>query len=197
MRFITLLLLCLSLAGCAAWDTVGESISGISDYFTGGTDNTDPPSVLVEYTPEIKIDVRWKESVGVGADEQMVKLVPAIGNARIIAADRKGLVQARDLTSGKEIWEIDTDLPFSAGPGVGRNTVILGTSNADIVAYNAENGTQLWNVKVSSEVLAVPTVTNGIVIVHTADGKVVAINETSGAKLWSYEVNVPALSIRG
>ncbi|PPD42991.1 MAG: outer membrane protein assembly factor BamB [Methylobacter sp.] len=197
MRLITLLLLCLGLAGCAAWDTVGESFSGIADYFGGGEDNTDPPNILVEYTPEIKIEVRWKESVGVGADEQMLKLVPAIGSARVIAADREGLVQARDLSSGDKLWEAKTELPFSAGPGVGKNTAILGTSDAEVVALNADSGTQLWKIKVSSEVLAVPVVSNGIVIVHTADGKVIAINETNGAKLWSYEVNVPALSIRG
>ena len=36
MRLITLLLLCLALAGCAAFDTLSEGVSGISDYFMGG-----------------------------------------------------------------------------------------------------------------------------------------------------------------
>jgi outer membrane protein assembly factor BamB len=197
MRLFTLVLLCLSLAGCAAWDTVGESVSGIADYFGGGEDNTAPPNALVEYTPEAKIQVRWKESVGVGAGGQMLKLVPAIGHARIIAADREGVVQARDLNSGDKLWEVKTELPFSAGPGVGKNTAILGTSDAEIVALNADTGVQLWKTKVSSEVLAVPVVANGIVVAHTSDGKVVAINEATGSKLWSYEINVPALSIRG
>ena len=56
MRLITLLLLCLALAGCAAFDGLSEGVSGISDYFMGGEDNSDPPAVLVEYTPEIKIE---------------------------------------------------------------------------------------------------------------------------------------------
>ncbi|MDD5272980.1 MAG: outer membrane protein assembly factor BamB [Methylovulum sp.] len=197
MRLFTLLLLCVGLSGCAAWDTVGESFSGISDYFTGGEDNADPPKALVEYTQEIKIQVRWKESVGVGADEQTLKLVPAIGNARIIAADHRGRVQARDLLTGKELWEVKTGLPFSAGPGTGNNSAILGTSDAEVVALNADIGTERWKAKVTSEVLAVPAIANGVVIVHTTDGKVTAINETTGAKLWSYEVSVPPLSIRG
>lgn len=197
MRFITLLLLCLGLGGCAAWDTVGESLSGIADYFGGGEDNADPPNALVEFTPELKIQVRWKESVGVGADEQTLKLIPAIGNARVIAADHNGRVQARDLNTGKELWDVKTELPLSAGPGVGRNTAILGTSDAEVVALNADNGSELWKVKVSSEVLAVPVVANGVVVVHTTDGKVIAINEITGAKLWSYEISVPTLSIRG
>ena len=77
MRLITLLLLCLALAGCAAFDGLSEGVSGISDYFMGGEDNSDPPAVLVEYTPEIKIEEIWQESVGDGADEQSLKLVPA------------------------------------------------------------------------------------------------------------------------
>jgi outer membrane protein assembly factor BamB len=197
MRLFTLLLLCLSLVGCAAWDTVGETFSGVSDYFTGGSDNTDPPKPLSEYTQELKIQVLWKESVGAGADEQTLKLVPGIGSAQIIAADHKGRVQARDLLTGKEHWEAKTELPFSAGPGIGHNTAILGTSDAEVLALNADTGTERWKAKVTSEVLAVPTIAHGIVIIHTTDGKVTAINEATGAKLWSYEVAVPALSIRG
>jgi outer membrane protein assembly factor BamB len=197
MRLLTLLLLSLGLAGCAAFDTVHESFSGISDYFSGGEDNTDPPSALVDYTPELKIDVRWKESVGVGSDEQTLKLVPAIGNGRILAADREGLVQARDLNTGDLFWKAKTERPFSAGPGVGKGTVILGTSDAEVLALSADNGAILWHTKVSSEVLAAPVVAKGIVVIHTTDGKVTAINETNGVKLWSYEVSVPALSIRG
>jgi len=197
MRLLTLLLLCLSLAGCAAFDSVGESFSGITDYFSGGEDNTDPPKALADYEPEIKIDVVWKESVGVGADEQALKLVPAIGNAKILAADREGLVQARDLKTGDLLWETETDAHFSGGPGVGRATVIIGSSDAEVIALNSETGVQLWRAKVSSEVLSAPVAANGIIVVRTTDGNVSALNEKTGAKLWSYEISVPPLSIRG
>ncbi|MDD5277541.1 MAG: outer membrane protein assembly factor BamB [Methylovulum sp.] len=197
MRLITLLWLCLSLVGCAAVDTLNESISGISDYFSGGQDNTDPPSLLVEYVPELKTDVLWKETVGIGADLQALKLVAAVGNGKIMAADRGGLVQARDLSTGDLRWEAETDTSLSAGPGLGAGTVIVGSSNAEVIALASENGTVLWKAKVSSEVLAVPVVANGIVLIRTTDGVIVALNEKTGAKLWSYEVNVPALSVRG
>ncbi len=197
MRIITLLLLSLSLVGCAAVDSVGESISGISDYFSGGEDNADPPSALVDYAPELKTDVLWKESVGVGADGQALKLVAVIGNGKIMAADREGLVQARDLRTGDLRWEAETQAQLSAGPGLGAGTVIVGSSNAEVIALNAENGSVLWKAKVSSEVLAVPVVANGVAVVRTTDGVVAALNEKTGAKLWTYEVNVPALSVRG
>ncbi|MDD5321402.1 MAG: outer membrane protein assembly factor BamB [Methylococcales bacterium] len=197
MRLISLLLVCLFLAGCAAFDTLNDSISGISDYFLGGEDNSDPPAVLLEYTPEIKIEELWQETVGIGSDERFLKLVPAIGSGKIVAADRDGLVQARDLRTGDLIWEAETDIHFSGGPGLGTGTVILGSSDAEVVALNSENGETLWKSEVSSEVLSVPVIANGIVVIRTTDGAVIALNEKNGGKLWSYEINVPALSVRG
>lgn len=197
MRLITLLWLCLSLAGCAGFNTLSESVSGISDYFSGGEDNTDPPNALIEYAPELKAEVLWKETVGVGADEQSLKLVAAVGDGKIMAADRNGLVQARDLRTGDLLWEADLEMHLSAGPGVDGGMVIVGSSDADVVALNTGNGAQLWKAKVTSEVLSVPVAANNVVVVRTTDGAIIALNEKTGAKLWSYEVTVPTLSVRG
>ncbi len=203
MRFILPLFLCLMLSGCSAFDWASESMSGIKDYFTGGADNADPPNPLTEYSPEVTADILWKESVGIGTDGQTLKLVPAIGSGRIFAADRDGLVQARDLSTGKLAWEVEIEdekenaLHFSGGPGLGLTSVILGTNDAEIIALNIENGSTLWKTSVSSEVLSVPVVANGIVILRTTDGSVIALNEKTGQKIWSYEHNVPALTVRG
>lgn len=197
MRLITLILLYLVLAGCAAFDSFNEGISGISSYFLGGEDNADPPAALMEYTPEIKIEEIWQESVGEGSDEQSLKLVPAVGYGKIFAADREGLVEARDKDTGRLIWEAETEVNFSAGPGLGVGTVILGSSDAEVVALNSENGELLWKSLVSSEVLSVPVIANGIVVVRTTDGAVIALNEKNGGKLWSYEHNALPLSVRG
>ncbi|MCF7987936.1 MAG: outer membrane protein assembly factor BamB [Methylovulum sp.] len=197
MRRLSLLLLCLSLTGCAAVEGVSETFSGISDYFSGGADNTDPPKALIDYTSELKIEVLWKESVGVGSAEQSLNLVAAIGNGKILAADRKGLVKALDLKTGNRLWEKDTEMAFSGGPGIGDGTVVLGSSDAEVIALNVDTGEQLWRTKVSSEVLSVPVIANGVVVVRTGDGAVNGLNEKTGAKLWSYEISVPALSIRG
>lgn len=196
MHFLILFMV-LGLTGCAIADSVGEGISGISEYFLGGEDNTEPPAPLTEYEPEIGLDVVWKESVGVGSDEQLLKLVPAVGLGKIFAADREGLVQARNVSNGDLIWEADTDFHFSGGPGLGSNSLVLGSSNAEVVALNNETGAVLWKSDVSSEVLSIPVIHDGIVIVRTTDGSIVALNEKTGEKIWNYVRSVPALSIRG
>ncbi len=187
----------LSLSGCAAIETTNELVTGVTSYFLGGEDNKEPPAELVEYKPEIEIDVLWKESVGSGADKQFLNLVLAVSYGKVLAADRSGLVQARDVKTGDLIWETETEYQFSAGPGVGSELAILATSNAEVVAFNVETGEKQWVAAVSSEVLANPVVANNIVIVRTTDGKVVALNENDGAQLWVFERSVPALSIRG
>jgi len=198
MRKITLLLLlCSALLGCSAVDTAKESMDGIFDYFSGGEDNTEPPSPLTESQPELDVQIFWKESIGVGADGQTLKLTPAIALGKVVAADREGTVQARDAKTGSLLWEVETGMPFSGGPSIAAGRVILGTSKAKVVAFNIENGEQLWENTVSSEVLAVPVIARDTVIVRTTAGDVVALDERTGRRLWIYEHSVPALSIRG
>lgn len=203
MRRLSLLLICLYLTACAEDTSVKGTLKGIGDYFRGGADNSEPPTELVDYPPEVNVDVIWKESVGVGADEQTLKLVPAIGFGKILAADNEGLVEAHDLATGKLLWEAEAEddqereVHFSGGPGIGNGTAILGSSDAEVIALNIENGTTLWKTKVTSEVLSVPVVAKGVVVVRTIDGGIVALDEKTGQKLWHYEHNIPALSVRG
>lgn len=117
------------------------------------------------------MEVLWKESVGVGAEEQSLKLVPAVGGGKVFAADREGLVEARKLSDGDLLWEAETEFHFSGGPGLGAGTVVLGTTDAEVVALNSENGDILWKALVTSEVLSVPVVSSGTVIVRTTDAR--------------------------
>jgi len=187
----------LSLSGCAALETSKELVTGVTSYFLGGEDNLEPPAELVEYKAEIELDVLWKENVGVGADGQFLNLDLTVSYGKVIAADRKGLVQARDVNSGDLIWETETEYSFSAGPGTGYGIVVFATSNAEVVAFDIETGKQLWLSQVSSEVLANPVVASNKVIIRTTDGRMIALDEKEGSELWSFERSVPALSIRG
>ena len=192
------LLLCLPLLnGCAGLDAGRELLSGLSDSIFGEDDNADPPATLAEYQAEIQVDVLWKASVGDGADQQNLKLVPAVQADRIFAADRNGALQARNSGNGDSIWDTKTDLAFSAGPGISARSVVMGCADGIVAAFDIGSGEQKWQTGVPSEVQAVPVIANGIVIVRTTDGKVIALRESDGGTLWTYEHSVPALSIRG
>ncbi|QPK63165.1 outer membrane protein assembly factor BamB [Methylomonas sp. LL1] len=197
-RALWMLLTCLPLlSGCAGLDAGRDLISGLSDTIFGEDDTADPPALLTEYTAEVQIDVLWKESVGNGADKQFLKLIPAVQNDRIFAADRQGTLQARNTVNGDLVWESESEYEFSAGPGLGRQTVIMGCTSGEVVAYDIASGEQKWISLVPSEVQAVPVAAKGMVIVRTTDGKVIALREADGSQLWLSEGSVPALSIRG
>jgi len=185
------------LTGCAGLDAGRDLISGLTEYITGDDDNADPPATLQEYQPEIQAEVLWKESVGSGADEKFLKLIPALRDGRIYAADYNGRLQARSAANGDLAWETKTDYTFAAGPGLGLQTVVMGTSHGEVVAFDNGSGEQKWSTPVPSEVLAVPVIAKGKVIVRTTDGKIIALREDSGAVMWTAEHSVPALSIRG
>jgi len=194
---LSILLFSLLLSGCSSLDTAGELITGVSSYFLGGEDNSTPPAKLVEFTPEINIDVVWSKNIGVGADGQFLNLGLSISDGKVFVADHQGLVQARQFESGDLVWEIETKFNYSAGPSMGDQTLILATSNAEVLALDAKTGQQRWVTPVSSEVLATPVIANHIVIIRTTDGKVFALDEKDGHLRWVFERSVPALSIRG
>jgi outer membrane protein assembly factor BamB len=197
MRLFTVMLLVLSLNACSVLKQGGEALVGFKNSLMGGEDNTAPPNELVKYEPEIQLEMLWKKSVGDGYDDQYVNLVPKVSAGKIIAADREGLVEARDAMDGTLLWKNETENPVAGGPGFGVGTVILGCSNAEVIALDFETGELIWKSKVSSEALSIPVVTNGIVIIRTVDGKMFALQEEDGQELWVYERNVPILSIRG
>jgi outer membrane protein assembly factor BamB len=189
----------LLLTGCSALETTSEIVTGVSSYFLGGEDNKEPPAELVEYKPELKIEVLWDESVNDGGgEEQFLSLILAVSGKKALVADVNGLLQARNMKTGDLIWETETDYSFSAGPGVGESSsAFLATSNAEIVAFNIGTGREIWKTVVSSEVLASPVVIDEMVIVRTTDGKMVALDSHDGSQRWVFEKSVPFLSFRG
>jgi len=177
------------LSGCGTGQAIKEYISG--------EDNTEPPTPLADFTPSAEVKELWSKSVGDGTDEQYLKLTPAIAHDKVFIADSEGEIKALSAISGKLIWDKDTDLPISGGPGADDDLVLIGTSEGEVIAYEPETGEEIWRTQVSSEVLAPPRQAGDIVIVRTIDGKIFAIDAIDGQRLWIYDRTVPALTLRG
>lgn len=162
-----------------------------------GDDNTDPPAELTEIQTKVKLQQIWHKDVGTDIDEQYLKLRPAIDGGRVFAADAKGRVTAYDEATGKEIWEVKTDIAISSGVGVGEGLVVVGSSEAQIVALDWRDGHEVWRTEVSSEVLSIPGANQGIVVIQSVDGKLTGLKASDGVRVWVYERSVPVLSLRG
>lgn len=185
-RLIIVLIACITLQSCS-W------IKGWGD------DDIEPgePVALVEFTPSLATQKKWSTKIGDGVGRKRTQLRPVIVDDVIYAGDYKGLLVALDATSGKKIWEIETELAFSGGPGVSDSTVFMGTENGTVHAYSTDNGTEIWVASVSSEVLAKPIAEDGIVVVRSIDGRVFGLDENSGNRVWIYDHSVPLLTLRG
>ena len=190
-RLFTISLLSLTLSGCGSLGFLNPGNWG-----DGGKEK-EQPAELIELTGSIDIDSLWSHSVGAGADDFMVKLVPFVVEDWIFVADRKGLVQGLDRGTGRPRWSRDTDLDISGGPGVGSGLVLLGTTDGEVVALDLETGDDKWRSRVSSEVLSVPASRMGVVVVHTIDGKLFGLDAANGNIIWTYDRSVPVLTLHG
>ena len=187
--FPCLISLMLTFSGCGGVDYMTEWVAG--------EEPAEPPAPLVELKPTLTIEALWSENVGSGGPKQHLKLVPVAVGDRIFTADRKGYLRAIDATTGKRIWEQDTDTVISGGLGAGDALVLVGTSDGEVLALSQERGEILWRSTVSSEVLASPQAAEGTVVVRTLDGKLFGLEAMSGARLWVYDRQVPVLTLRG
>lgn len=177
------------LAGCGLTDTV-------RGYF-GGEDNAATPTPLVDFTSRATLIPLWTEDVGKGADELFIKLKPALLGRYIFTADARGNIAALDAANGETVWEKDTELPITGGPGADETLLSIGTGEGEVIAFSVETGAELWRARVSSEILSPPREAAGVVIVRTIDGKLFALDAGSGRRLWLYDRGVPALTLRG
>ncbi len=160
-------------------------------------DNTAEPAELVDLEPSIQVRTVWQRHVGSGAGKMFLKLRPAIAGERVYAATRDGSVSAFDARTGEPVWETDTDLPLSGGPGIGDGLVLVGTSDGDVLALGENDGAINWRARVSSEVLSAPQAKGGIVVVRTTDGKLFGLSADDGTRLWVYDRTAPVLTLRG
>lgn len=187
-RYLSLLLTTLLLSGCGSMNPLN---------WFGSEEPSDPPAELVKMDNQIAIRQLWSSSLGDGTDEKRVKLGIAYDLGRLYAVAREGEVAAFDADSGRKVWEVDTELEISGGPGVGDGLLLIGTSDAELVALNVENGEEKWRARVSSEILSVPKISQGVAVVHTVDGKLFGFDALDGRQIWIYDRSVPVLTLHG
>jgi outer membrane protein assembly factor BamB len=155
------------------------------------------PVELTKFTSTAKVERVWTASTGEGAPKLRLGLSVATDGKAIFAASYDGDIEAFSITNGKKLWQTDTKLKLTGGPGAGEGLVVAGANKGDIVALDAATGAQKWRIRINSEVLAAPVIGGGMVVMRLGDGRIVALNAADGKEVWSAEQSVPKLSLRG
>ncbi|MGV6985199.1 outer membrane protein assembly factor BamB [Providencia hangzhouensis] len=162
------------------------------------------PQVENQFTPSIV----WDRSVGNGVGQFYSELSPIWDGSAVYAADRKGLVKAFELDSGKELWSVDLSKRtgflsanlsalLSGGLTVDGDKIFVGTERGTVIALNKEDGQVAWDVEVAGEALSKPVVSNDLVVIHTSNGQLQALDVNSGEIKWTVNMDTPSLSLRG
>ena len=183
--FVTLFAV-LALSGCGA-------LTG----FLGDDEDEPAPAKLEAFEPTTQIKKLWSRRAASGEGGQHLKLRTVLAGGQIFAAGHDGDVAAHDPFTGALLWETDTDIPISGGPGAGFGLVVAGSSAGDVVALAGEDGAVAWRAQVTSEVLSAPAVGERIVAVRTVDGKLFGLDAATGERRWVYDRTVPILTLRG
>ncbi len=144
---------------------------------------------------KVVLDRLWKTSVGDGLDKDDVRLPPAIGEQRVTAASRDGVLVSLLRESGKPVWKVASGLPITTGPGAAYGAIAVATAKGEVVVFAEADGIQKWKVSVGAAVLATPAVAADTVVVLSADGVIHALALESGEQRWTYNTSVPALSL--
>ncbi|RUO23622.1 outer membrane protein assembly factor BamB [Aliidiomarina iranensis] len=180
--------------------------------FLAACSSTEGPTYadLTEITPEVSGSIVWQSKVGSGSEGHYSRLVPAIQDDVIYAADRHGLVVAMNLENGNQLWSqrlggrpgflnryLRGESARISGITAAGSMLFIGSENGVITALNSDNGELIWEQKVPGEVLSAPTVGEGRVVAQLSSGYVVALAARTGEMQWSHEEEVSLLSLRG
>lgn len=179
------------------WRTVALLAALVTLAACGKDKEVDPPAELVEINQSLPLKKLWSTGVGGGGEKLRLGLGVAEQAGVVYAASRDGKVRAIDAATGKERWQVDTELDLSAGPGVGADLVAVGTNGGDVVALEAATGKQRWRITTTGEVLSAPLVASERVVVRSVDGTLRAFFAADGKEAWFVDDVVPRLSLRG
>jgi len=176
---------------------VALALGGCNWFRSWGTPEPGDPAPLVEFKTTLKVKRVWSTGIGDGMGKQGISMGPVFAGGILYAADHEGRLVAVNADNGRKNWDLDTEQPFSGGPGVDEQNIYMGTIDGRVIAYDRAGGNELWNAQVSSEVLAPPASGDGIVVVRCIDGRVFGLDSVNGRRLWIYDHKVPLLTLRG
>ena len=190
MKFLPVITVFLLLIGC------GSSPSSVL-----------PPVELTPLTNQIDISRQWKFTAGKGVSDFYLKLKPVFNKDTGYIVDYKGHLQAFTIKSGKQLWDVDLNVPVSGGLTLADGKLFLGTSKGEVVAIDldshglknqdSKNIKELWRAQLSSEILSRPAIAHGVIVVKTIDGRVYGLDADNGNQSWVYDRTVPRLTLRG
>ncbi len=102
--------------------------------------------------PEVVREL-WRAEVGRGDN---LATAPVTAGGKVFAANRAGVVQALDASTGKPIWKAYTSGPVYFPPVVADEMVFVGSADGRVYALDADSGQVRWTFRVGPKDQLIP-----------------------------------------
>ena len=161
-----------------------------------GTDNLAKPTPLKTFKPSLHFKKVWGHNTGTTAS-QYLNIAIGHDQQNVYVVSGKGVVQAYNAQSGKEMWHQALDTPIAGGVSVAQHLAVVSSRHGDIYALSTRDGHVIWQKNINGVVLAPAAISKQAVFVKTINDNVLALSAADGKTLWSDAGNPPSLVLRG
>ena len=110
---------------------------------------------------------------------------PAVRDGRVYIGSSDGhFFQAVELTTGRELWRLQTEANVLSSPLLVGDALVVGTYRTDaawgdLIALNPETGALRWRLRMDGTVMSSPAAADGELYVGTDAGSIIAVSEAS------------------
>lgn len=131
-----------------------------------------------------ELAVRWEFS----ADDP-IESTPVVLAGRVYVADVSGKIYCLDAADGKEIWRLETEVGFVAGPAVDGDLLVIGDLDGNVYGVHAETGKRVWTHDAGGEISSAAAFNADSVLIASQDGNLYGLSRTDGSRVWTYETS--------
>lgn len=156
---------------------------------------------------DTKLKEIWSKGFGEGSSKRDYLIAsPIIAYNVVFAIDAKGVVTARRLSDGKQIWrkrlksQNKTERGSSlkgAGLAEFNKKIYATTGFGGIFCLNMLDGEQIWRKDMEMPIRIAPTVNAGRVLVQSFDNTLSALDAENGEILWKSQTDYESTTLVG
>ncbi len=154
-----------------------------------------------------KLKELWNTDFGKGSSKRNHLIAsPISAYGAVFAIDAEGVVTARRLDNGKEIWEkrlkpLNKKEKSSSLKGAGlaeyNQKIYATTGFGTVFCLDMKTGKIEWRKDIGTPIRIAPTVAAGKLLVQTFDNTLYALNINNGEELWKNQTNSEETTLVG
>ncbi len=154
-----------------------------------------------------KLKKQWSKSFGKGSSKRDYLIAsPIAAYGAVFAVDAEGIVTARRLDNGKQIWKKRLKSRNKAERGAALKGAGLAEFNKKIYAttgfgsifcLNMTDGKEIWRQDLDMPIRIAPSINAGRILVQSFDNTLTALDADNGSILWKNQTESEATTLVG